>query len=252
MDPFTPAARCKESQNYYTLLRALFRAIGGAAGRFEHLYKEVLRLLPEMLETLNKHAAATPPSDERRARTGHDRRALPHSPRPSDASRSAAAVPRAAACPVTAGPIKLVAQGLRILELCIDNLQPEYFHTPLTPVLPTLIRGLNAHLKPLPSSHLHSHTTVRIPGKLGGKNRLLLHNDPALDYRAPVLSHRVVRSRAADAARSVIILYLAPLLALNSFLLNLFVFPAPTVLFKDSVSLASVTPALLDIAPTRV
>lgn len=43
-----------------------------------------------------------------------------------------------------------------------------------------------------------------------------------------------------------IILYLAPLLALTSFLLNLFVFLAPVVLFQDNVSLASVTPALLD------
>lgn len=45
-----------------------------------------------------------------------------------------------------------------------------------------------------------------------------------------------------------IILYLAPLLALTSFLLNLFVFLAPTILFHDSVSLARVTPALLDLA----
>lgn len=45
-----------------------------------------------------------------------------------------------------------------------------------------------------------------------------------------------------------IILYLAPLLALTSFLLNLFVFLAPGVVFHDSVSLATVTPALLDLA----
>ncbi|KZW02400.1 hypothetical protein EXIGLDRAFT_601897 [Exidia glandulosa HHB12029] len=51
----------------------------------------------------------------------------------------------------------------------------------------------------------------------------------------------------ADLSKAII-LYLAPLLALTSFLLNLFVFLAPTVLFNDSVSLASVTPALLDLA----
>lgn len=45
-----------------------------------------------------------------------------------------------------------------------------------------------------------------------------------------------------------IILYLAPLLALTSFLLNLFVFLAPTLVFHDSVSLARVYPAILDLA----
>ena len=45
-----------------------------------------------------------------------------------------------------------------------------------------------------------------------------------------------------------IILYLAPLLALTSFLLNLFVFLAPSILFPDSVSLARVYPAILDVA----
>ena len=45
-----------------------------------------------------------------------------------------------------------------------------------------------------------------------------------------------------------IILYLAPLLALTAFLLNLFVFLSPTVLFHDQVSLAKVSPALLDLA----
>ncbi|KZV89321.1 hypothetical protein EXIGLDRAFT_695695 [Exidia glandulosa HHB12029] len=181
MDSLTLAARCKESQNYYTLLRGLFRAIGGAAGRFEHLYKEVLPLLPEMLETLNKHLAATPPSDERKrdmivelcltvpVRLTHLVPHLRYLMQPLVLSLQ--------------GPAELVAQGLRTLELCIDNLQPEYIDPPLMPVLPTLIRGLNAHLKPLPSSHLHSHTTVRILGKLGGKNRLLLHEDPTLDYR---------------------------------------------------------------------
>ncbi|KZV85164.1 hypothetical protein EXIGLDRAFT_775812 [Exidia glandulosa HHB12029] len=66
MDSLTPGARSNESPNYYyTLLRGLFDAIGGAAGRFEQFSKEMLPPLPETLKTLNKHVAATPPNDER-------------------------------------------------------------------------------------------------------------------------------------------------------------------------------------------
>ena len=61
MDSLQLSAHAKDPHNYYMLLRGLFRAIGGAAGRFEHLYKEVLPfLLPEMLETLNKHLLNSP------------------------------------------------------------------------------------------------------------------------------------------------------------------------------------------------
>ncbi|KZW00097.1 hypothetical protein EXIGLDRAFT_830974 [Exidia glandulosa HHB12029] len=89
-----------------------------------------------VFQLLNKHLAATPPSDERKRDM------------------------IVKLCFTVPGPAELVAQGLRTLELCIDNLQPEYIDPPLMPMLPTLIRGLNAHLKPLPSSHHHSHTTT--------------------------------------------------------------------------------------------
>ena len=51
---FPLAAKATKPTNYYHLLRSLFRAIGGGGGRFELLYMEVLPLLPEMLENLNK------------------------------------------------------------------------------------------------------------------------------------------------------------------------------------------------------
>ncbi|EJD48939.1 hypothetical protein AURDEDRAFT_150681 [Auricularia subglabra TFB-10046 SS5] len=181
LDSLLLSARVKDPSNYYMLLRGLFRAIGGAAGRFEHLYKEVLPLLPEMLETLNKHLAATPASDVKKrdmivelcltvpVRLTHLVPHLRYLMQPLVLSLQ--------------GPADLVSQGLRTLELCIDNLQPEYIDPPLMPVLPALIRGLNRHLKPVPAHHVHAHTTIRILGKLGGKNRLLLHDDPELDFR---------------------------------------------------------------------
>ena len=47
------------SLNYFYLLRALFKSIGG--GKFEQLYKEFLPLLPSLLHGLIRaHAAASP------------------------------------------------------------------------------------------------------------------------------------------------------------------------------------------------
>ncbi len=42
------ASTAKEPQDFFLLMRALFRNIGG--GRFELLYKEVLPLLPFLLK----------------------------------------------------------------------------------------------------------------------------------------------------------------------------------------------------------
>src|SRR5690606_14471486 len=39
------------------------------------------------------------------------------------------------------------------------------------------------HLKPLPYNHLHSHTTMRILGKLGGRNRKFLTHPPSLSFK---------------------------------------------------------------------
>ena len=54
------ASRAEEPTNYFLLLRALFRSIGG--GRFELLYKDVLPLLPVLLEKLNLLLDAADPS----------------------------------------------------------------------------------------------------------------------------------------------------------------------------------------------
>ena len=46
------AMEVKQPMNYFSLLRALFRSIGG--GKFELLYKEFLPLLPELTQGLMK------------------------------------------------------------------------------------------------------------------------------------------------------------------------------------------------------
>lgn len=178
MDCFPLAAKATKPTNYFHLLRALFRAIGGGGGRFELLYSAVLPLLPDMLESLNRQLQAS---------EGHTRdmivelcltvplrltHLLPH--------LSYLMQPLALAL---RGSPELVSQGLRTLELCIDNLTPDFLDPTLSIVLRELMEALHSHLRPLPANHHAAHTTIRILGKLGGRNRRLLSKEPLLEYR---------------------------------------------------------------------
>jgi transformation/transcription domain-associated protein len=177
MDCFPLAAKATKPSNYFHLLRGLFRAIGVGGGRFELLYKEVLPLLPEMLESLNRQLLASDGTSRDMIvelcltvplRLTH---LLPH--------LTYLMKPLAFAL---RGSPELVSQGLRTLELCIDNLTPDFLDPTLSTVLRELMEALHSHLKPLPANHHHAHTTIRILGKLGGRNRRLLYKEPALKY----------------------------------------------------------------------
>ncbi|EPQ59490.1 hypothetical protein GLOTRDRAFT_136350 [Gloeophyllum trabeum ATCC 11539] len=174
---FPLAAKATKPANYYFLLRALFRAIGGGGGRFELLYKEVLPLLPDLLESLNRQLQASQGLNRDMIvelclivplRLTH---LLPHL---SYLMRPLVYALR--------GPLELASQGLRTLELCIDNLTPDFLDPTLNTVLRELTEALHSHLKPLPASHHHSSSAARILGKLGGRNRRLLMREPALNY----------------------------------------------------------------------
>jgi transformation/transcription domain-associated protein len=179
MDCFPLAAKSTSPTNYFLLLRSLFRAIAQGGGKFEQLYKEVLPLLPDMLECLNRHLHAS--EGEARdmivelcltvpLRLTH---LLPH--------LTYLMQPLAMALRGPSGS-ELVTQGLRTLELCIDNLTPDFLDPTLNTVLRELMEALHTHLKPLPAHHVQSHTTIRILGKLGGRNRKLMYQPPALTY----------------------------------------------------------------------
>jgi transformation/transcription domain-associated protein len=66
---------------------------------------------------------------------------------------------------------ELVSQGLRTLELCVDNLTQEFLNPLFAPVIDEVMVGLWKLLRPLPFNHQHAHTTMRILGKIGGRNR---------------------------------------------------------------------------------
>jgi transformation/transcription domain-associated protein len=176
VNSFPLAAKSAEPTHYYLLLRALFRAIGGH--KFDNLYKEVLPLLQEMLENLNRLLLASEPNMRDLiaelcltvpVKLTHLLPYLGHLTKPLVYA-------------LRAGP-ELVAQGLRTLELCIDNLTPEFLDPTLGPVLRDLMGALHDILRPLPAPHQSAHTTIRILGKLGGRNRRLQHEPPHLEYR---------------------------------------------------------------------
>ena len=214
--------------NYFLLLRSLFRSIGG--GRFEHLYKEILPLLEMLLEVLNTQLAAAPDGSTRDlfvelsltvpARLSH---LLPHlsylmrpltvalrsgergdmrsdlrgETRGSGEGRDGFRASSSANQGV--GSSELTAQGLRTLELCVDNLTADYLDPIMQPYMEEIMGSLWRMLKPVSltsansaangmaaligTGHQGAHTAVRILGKLGGRNRRFLQGPPNLEWR---------------------------------------------------------------------
>ncbi|GAA96948.1 uncharacterized protein L969DRAFT_90354 [Mixia osmundae IAM 14324] len=158
------ASKAPEPTNYYFLLRALFRSIGG--GRFELLYKEVLPLLQALLENLNGLLNAA----ERSKRDLFVELCLTVPVRLSVLLPYLSFLMKPLVLALQAGP-ELVSQGLRTLELCVDNLTQEFLNPLMAPVINDVMAALWKLLRPVPFNHQHAHTTVRILGKIGGRNR---------------------------------------------------------------------------------
>ncbi|PHH92307.1 hypothetical protein CDD83_8021 [Cordyceps sp. RAO-2017] len=171
------STKAEEPMNYFLLLRSLFRSIGG--GKFEQLYKQILPLLEMLLDVLNNLLMAARKPSERDlyvelcltvpARLSH---LLPH----------LSFLMRPLVVALRAGT-ELVGQGLRTLELCVDNLTADYLDPIMAPVIDELMNALFNHLKPHPYSHFHAHTTMRILGKLGGRNRKFMSGAVPLTYK---------------------------------------------------------------------
>lgn len=168
LDSLTFSTSAEEPLVYFYLIRTLFRSIGG--GRFENLYRSIKPILQVLLQSLNGMIL-----------TAH----LPHERElyvelcitvPVRLSVLAPFLPYLMKPLVYAlqGYPDLVSQGLRTLELCIDNLTAEYFDPIMEPVVEDVTKALFKLLKPQPFNHTISHTTVRILGKLGGRNRQFL------------------------------------------------------------------------------
>ncbi|KAI6717317.1 hypothetical protein JHW43_000220 [Diplocarpon mali] len=167
----------EEPMNYFLLLRSLFRSIGG--GKFEHLYKQILPLLEMLLEVLNNLLlAARKPAD----RDLYVELCLTVPARLSNLLPHLSYLMRPLVVALRAES-DLIAQGLRTLELCVDNLTADYLDPIMAPVIDELMTALFDHLRPTPYSHFHAHTTMRILGKLGGRNRKFMTGASGLTFQ---------------------------------------------------------------------
>lgn len=168
------ARSAKDPFNYFLLLRALFRSIGG--GSHDLLYQEFLPLLPNLLQGLNSlqsglHRQQMKDLFVELCLTVPVRLSslLPYLPQLMDPLVSA-----------LNGSPPLVSQGLRTLELCVDNLQPEFLYEHIQPVRADLMQAL---WKIMRSPHEGSPMVAfRILGKFGGSNRKMLVEPQKLEY----------------------------------------------------------------------
>ncbi|KAI2641792.1 hypothetical protein GGS26DRAFT_18562 [Hypomontagnella submonticulosa] len=171
------STKAEEPMNYFLLLRSLFRSIGG--GKFEHLYKQILPLLEMLLDVLNNLLMAARKPAERDL---YVELCLTVPARLSNLLPHLSFLMRPLVVALRAGT-DLVGQGLRTLELCVDNLTADYLDPIMAPVIEDLMNALFEHLKPHPYSHFHAHTTMRILGKLGGRNRKFMTDALPVNYQ---------------------------------------------------------------------
>ncbi|KAI0129973.1 FAT domain-containing protein [Xylariales sp. AK1849] len=171
------STKAEEPMNYFLLLRSLFRSIGG--GKFEHLYKQILPLLEMLLDVLNNLLLAARKPTERDL---YVELCLTVPARLSNLLPHLSFLMRPLVVALRAGT-DLVGQGLRTLELCVDNLTADYLDPIMAPVIEELMNALFEHLKPHPYSHFHAHTTMRILGKLGGRNRKFMTEALPVNYQ---------------------------------------------------------------------
>ncbi|KAI8515281.1 hypothetical protein Bbelb_060940, partial [Branchiostoma belcheri] len=223
------AQTAKEPYNYFLLMRALFRSIGG--GSHDLLYQEFLPLLPHLLQGLNNlqsglHKQHMKDLFVELCLTVPVRLSslLPYLPMLMDPLVSAlngsqtlvsqvgcrsrppanASAREAVATPTVAMPTGLsrrsylpppvgqifvfsptfccilyvsnphfsLSQGLRTLELCVDNLQPEFLWDHIQPVRAELMQALWRTLRN-PAENI-AQVAFRVLGKFGGNNRKML------------------------------------------------------------------------------
>ena len=163
----------KFSRNYLSLLRFLFRSIGG--GKFELLYKEFLPLLPELLRGLMEMQARGPDM----IREISIELCLTVPARLSSLLPYIPLLVKAVVLALKGRDEQVIKLGLRTLEFWVDNLNPEYLYPHMCTVLSELMRALCALLRPRPSPF--GVTALTVLGKLGGRNRRFLIEAFAVD-----------------------------------------------------------------------
>ncbi|KAJ1522938.1 hypothetical protein ONE63_002077 [Megalurothrips usitatus] len=168
------AMTAKDPYNYFLLLRALFRSIGG--GSHDLLYQEFLPLLPDLLQGLNSlqsshHKQHMKDLFVELCLTVPVRLSslLPYLPKLMDPLVSA-----------LNGSPTLISQGLRTLELCVDNLQPDFLYEHIQPVRADLMQALWRTVRN-PTDNV-ANVAFRVLGKFGGGNRKMMTEPQKLEF----------------------------------------------------------------------
>ncbi|EEB09408.1 transcription-associated protein [Schizosaccharomyces japonicus yFS275] len=163
---FELCGKAEQPINYFYLLRAFFRSIGG--GKFDSLYKEVVPVLPLMLESFNKLLYSSRKQSEKEL---FAELCLTLPVRLSVLLPYISYLMRPLVIALR-GPPEISNQGLRTFELCLDNLTQEFFDPLLEPVAKEVFEALWDHLS-ISSSQNQQQVAIRILGKMGGRNRQL-------------------------------------------------------------------------------
>nr|NP_595777.1 SAGA complex phosphatidylinositol pseudokinase Tra1 [Schizosaccharomyces pombe]Q9HFE8.1 RecName: Full=Transcription-associated protein 1 [Schizosaccharomyces pombe 972h-]CAC08542.1 SAGA complex phosphatidylinositol pseudokinase Tra1 [Schizosaccharomyces pombe] len=165
-----------EPLNYVYLMKALFRNISG--GKFDSLYKEILPLLQVMLECFNR-LIFTVTSTSQKELYAELCLTLP--------IRLSVLLPHMnflmkPLIVALKGPPEIASQGLRIFELCLDNLTQEFLDPLLDSIMPDLLICLWNHSRLNQSNNQLHQSAVRILGKMGGRNRQIYLGTFGFDF----------------------------------------------------------------------
>ncbi|KAH0631953.1 hypothetical protein JD844_019873 [Phrynosoma platyrhinos] len=99
------------------------------------------------------------------------------------------------------GSQTLVSQGLRTLELCVDNLQPDFLYDHIQPVRAELMQALWRTLRN-PAETI-SHVAYRVLGKFGGSNRKMLKESQKLQYVVTEVQGPSITAEFSDCKASI-------------------------------------------------
>ena len=153
--------------NHFYLMLRLFRGIAG--GKFEQSYKELLPLLPTILNSLYRIYVSTE-DDKMRSNIVEIALAIPA--RLSSLYPHLPLLLRFILPALQCKNGDIVNLGLRTLEFWVDNLNPEYLYPILATQESEIMILLCNHLRPAP--YPYGLLSLRLLGKLGGRNRKFL------------------------------------------------------------------------------
>jgi len=160
--------------HYYMLLKTLFRAV--TSGKFELLMKEFISLLKSLIESLCKLLAASQEEETKElllelclSVPSRLNFLFPHIP----------LLMKPLVQALNSTTPELIHLGLKKLEAWVDSLQPAYLDPLLQVVKDDLMPAIYKQLQS--GNNTFAVAAIRILGKLGGRNRLLLRDQAMLE-----------------------------------------------------------------------